>query len=204
MPLTVNELNNGITYWNNTPWPRDFHNAFYQQMAALNPNGNFTADWWGTFVRILGQWRALRPRSRAFLTERAVNRFGRLSEDWNNSILPVMAFDITDIQWPQISSFPAIVAEIKDVFSPVFTSKFCHFLAPHIFPVIDNAAMGNPFLTYERYFLFGQSEWRDTPTDIRNDLIDILQDAIGPNLIHNYPIKCKIIELCLIGRHNFQ
>jgi hypothetical protein len=44
-----------------------------------------------------------------------------------------------------VQALPEIAAEIKPMrsgTSAVFTSKFCDFLLPKIFPVIDNAALG--------------------------------------------------------------
>lgn len=69
----------------------------------------------------------------------------------------VLASDIAQVQWAQVAAFVKIVSEIKNVASPVFTSKFCHFLAPRIFPFIDNATMGNPFFSYEAYYQTAQS-----------------------------------------------
>jgi hypothetical protein len=44
----------------------------------------------------------------------------------------------------------------------VFPSKFCHFLLPRIFPVVDNrAASGSP--TYEKYFNLIKRTWEITP-----------------------------------------
>ena len=201
MSLTIAELNAGIAYWRTMRWPQDFHNAFYQQMGATNPGGNFTAIWWSGFLPILRGWKALRPMSQAFVTNRASAQFAQLSRDWNSSIAPVLACDIATIQWSQISSFPATVAQIKNVTSPVFTSKFCHFLAPHIFPVIDNAAMGNPFSAYQAYYSSGQAEWAATSAPVQVSLVSTLTQAIGTPPIQSYPMKCKIIELCLIGRN---
>jgi hypothetical protein len=200
MSLTVAELNAGITYWRTTRWPQDFHNAFYGEMAEANPNGNFTPQWWSGFLPILSAWKAIRPKSQAFITNRAARRFAQISQDWADGIAPVLTSDIASIQWPQISTFTAIASQIKDVDSPVFTSKFCHFLAPHIFPVIDNAAMGNPFSTYHAYYLCAQSQWIATAAHVQTDLVKALTDAIGAP-IEGYPMKCKIIELCLIGRN---
>jgi hypothetical protein len=201
MSLTISELNAGIAYWRTTRWPQDFHNAFYQRMKATNPNGNFTAIWWSGFLPILSGWKALRPKSQAFVTNRASGHFAQLSKSWTSSIAPVLTSDIATIQWSQICSFPGIVAQIKNVTSPVFTSKFCHFLAPHIFPVIDNAAMGNPFSTYQAYYSFGRAEWAATSQPDQISLVGALTQEIGTPPIQTYPMKCKIIELCLIGRH---
>jgi hypothetical protein len=63
------ELANGIAFWRNHPrWPADFHNAEYEALARRNPNGNFTLDWWRSFLPTLQAWvtasPAVAPRAR--------------------------------------------------------------------------------------------------------------------------------------------
>jgi hypothetical protein len=106
------------------------------------------------------------------------------------------------LEWHQIAAFPTLVAEIKDVTSPVFTSKFCHFLAPRIFPVTDNKLMGLPFPTYEAYFTAGRAEWLGTDRATQDDLIKLLTHEVGEPLFGDFPMKCKLIELCMIGRRH--
>ena len=74
--------------------------------------------------------------------------------------------------WDQVKAFPTQVAKIKPtkVASPVFTSKFCHFLLPRVFPVVDREGVGSRWRTYEAYFRFVQDEWRSTGTATRADL----------------------------------
>ena len=120
------------------------------------------------------------------------------------AIAPHLEADIEGVEWHQLSAFPRLVAEIKDVTSPVFCSKFCHFLAPRIFPVIDNAAMGAPFRTYEAYFTAARAEWLATRTPTREALVVLLTEEVrarGRPPFSGFPMKCKLIELCMIGRH---
>ncbi len=201
MPFHPDELNQGIEYWRHTNWPQDFHNAFYQHIAAIRAQGLFNQEWWDAFLPILRQWRATRPRSSEYLTERAQNRFDALNNIWNQNIVPVIGQDIEAIEWINIAPFVSSVAEIKNVHSPVFSSKLCHFLAPHIFPVVDNAAMGNPFESYEEYFNSGRQEWRETDNETRRALMDIIANEIGPDMVPDYPVKSKVIELCFVGRN---
>ena len=51
----------------------------------------------------------------------------------------------------RVNPFINVIHEIKNVNSPVFTSKFCHFISPKRFPVIDRKAMGLPFGNYIEY-----------------------------------------------------
>lgn len=123
---------------------------------------------------------------------------------WSEAIAPRLEGDIEGVEWDQVADFPTLVAEIKAVPSPVFCSKFCHFLAPRIFPVIDNAAMGTPFPTYKAYFTTGRRAWLSTPTTTREALVARLTKEVRAGdrrLFAGFPMKCKLIELCLIGKH---
>jgi hypothetical protein len=201
MPLTIGQLKQGISYWRrDTKWPRDFHNEYYQDLAAINPRGGFNQRWWEQFLPILRAWRATRPCSSTFLTCRAQAQFGALHKAWTATVAPHLAKDIGELEWHQIAEFPILVAKIKDVASPVFSSKFCHFLAPHIFPVVDNAAMGNPFGTYEKYFTTARAEWCNTDAKTQAKLSVLLTREIGGSVFSGFPMKCKLIELCMIGR----
>lgn len=199
MALTIEQLEKGIEYWHLTRWPKDFHNSFYEEMASKNPNGNFTVDWWDDFSKELRKWRATRPVNRQILKSRANDRFCKLKHSWNESIARHIEGDISTVNWDDISFFPETAIEIKGVKSPVFVSKFCHFLAPQIFPVIDNTAMGNKFSTYKQYYQSAQNEWRETKKTVQRKMISILQKEAGSPLFAAYPVKTKLIELCLIG-----
>jgi hypothetical protein len=63
--------------------------------------------------------------------------------------------DITGVTWAQASGYADLVGEIKPMKglpSPVFTSKFCHFLLPKVFPVVDSEGSGNRWPRYQQYF----------------------------------------------------
>ena len=202
MALSIDQLQNGISYWRTTRWPQDFHNDFYEHaLAAVRVDGEFTLEWWGRFIRILHNWRATRPYSFAFLTAQAQARFPAMTQRWSVEVAPYLSTDIAELEWNQIGVFPALIAEIKPLktASPVFTSKFCHFLAPRIFPVVDNTAMRNSFRTYEEYFTRAREEWLGTDAAIRDEMISILTREVGKPLFVGFPMKCKLVELCLIG-----
>jgi hypothetical protein len=202
MALTVDQLRDGISYWRGTDWGQDFQNSFYEyELARVQMNGQFNEQWWGQFLPILREWIATRPYPHAVISARARERFEALREAWATAVAPYLDNDIAELEWHQIEPFPLVVAEIKDVASPVFTSKFCHFLAPRIFPVVDNKAMGNPFPTYEAYFTTGRREWLETDRATQDELVALLTKEIGAPLFGRFPMKCKLIELCLMGRH---
>ena len=202
MSLARVEFDRGVEYWFNVGWPRDFHSSFYREMAAANPDGAFGDVWWAGFLPVLRAWRATRPRGSDYLTDRARHRFPALSQAWTSAVSPHLEVDFTSLEWRQIEAFPRVVAEIKDVGSPVFASKFCHFLAPAIFPIVDNAAMGNPYSTYADCFVAYQKQWLLTNQHTRDELVSRLRVQIGEPLDDSFPIKNKIVELCLIGRNH--
>lgn len=205
MSLTIEHLTKGIRYWRTTDWPQDFHNSYYERVLSgvRVTNGAFDLQWWSRFYPILRDWRATRPASRMFLTTRVQERFQQLGGAWSSVIAPNLSRDIETLEWKHIAAFPLLVTEIKPLKypSPVFTSKFCHFLAPRIFPVVDNKAMGNPFTSYEAYFTLARQEWLGTENATREELIARLSREIGAPVFSEFPTKCKLIELCLIGRY---
>jgi hypothetical protein len=194
-------MERGLSYWFTKGWPRDFHNDFYREMADANPGGRFDERWWEGFLPVLRAWRATRPRGSDFLTSRARERFAALSRVWGESIRPVLARDGEDVRWAEVAPFPELVAEIKNTGSPVFASKFCHFLAPALFPLVDNAAMGNPYPTYAACFEAYRREWLSTEASERVVLTDRLTELIRAPLADGYPLRNKVVELCLIGRY---
>ena len=205
MALTIDELRNGIKLWRSKKkWPQDFHNTFYEHdLAVARSDGLFNDQWWNRFYPTLRDWVATRPKSRAFLTERARERFPALSERWAIAVAPHLDKDIAGLEWRQIAPFPLLVVEIKPlkVPKPVFTAKFCHFLAPQIFPVIDTEAMGSPFSTYGEYFEAARSEWLETNAAIQDRIIALLTDEVGAPLFSGFAMKSKLIEICIIGRY---
>ena len=115
--------------------------------------------------------------------------------------------DISEVSWEQIAAFPMEVEKIKPTKSPspVFTSKFCHFLLPKVFPVVDNEGLGNRWLTYERYFKFVQAVWESTDfvdqSRLEAELSRLIESA-GQRVSPRFPMKNKIVELRLIGRQH--
>jgi hypothetical protein len=102
-------------------------------------------------------------------------------------------------------AFPDEVGNIKPTRapSPVFTSKFCHFLLPSVFPVVDRQAVGGGWRTYQDYFKYVQDVWNTTKPPTRNALTAALTKAIGSTQLYSgYPMVTKIVELRLIGRRH--
>ncbi len=202
MALSIAELERGVKYWRRRPkWNQDFHNEFYRQLSEENPQGNFTAQWWQTFLPRLQRWVATRGKTHAELTANAEAAFPDLARAWQTSVSPYFHLDIAKVTWAEVAAFPTAVAPIKGVQSPVFTSKFCHFLAPSLFPVVDNAAMGGA-PSYQRYFQRVQAEWSSTPLDVQHEIRIALTRLVESPLAPGYPVVNKGVELCLIGRRH--
>jgi hypothetical protein len=205
--LNLEELDAGIAFWRSRRlWPADFHNDLYAVLAAANPHGDFTLEWWRAFLKRLQAWKATRPFTGDVLTARFVESAPALSEAWS-SCEPLLTQDISTVPWARVAAFADEVATIKPTRSPspVFTSKFCHFLAPAIFPVVDNEGLGNAWRTYEQYFECVQDEWAATDASVRDAMaakLTALVEAVGESVVTAYPMTNKIVELCLMGRHH--
>ena len=202
----MRELADGVAFWRSHPrWPLDFHNGEYQKWARENPHGNFTLEWWQQYqLPRLTRWIATRPYGGADLTPRFIDRTSALCTA-ADGLRPFLGRDISTVTWTEIEAFPNEVAKIKPTRapSPVFTSKFCHFLLPRVFPVVDNAAIGGIWQTYGDYFKFVRDEWSSTDAVTRAALVAALTKAVGvKELFSGFPVTNKVIELRLMGRRH--
>jgi hypothetical protein len=131
-----------------------------------------------------------------------------LAQAWAAQCASCRDLDITGVTWAQVGGFADLVGEIKPMkglASPVFTSKFCHFLLPGVFPVVDNEGSGNRWPRYQQYFNHVQSLWASTLDDTRAVLIAVMTDAVesaGAKLNPEFPLVNKTVELRLIGRQH--
>jgi len=178
----LREMRDGIAFWRSRKWPTDFHNACYQLWATQNRNGEFTAEWWENYqLPRLTSWVATRPVGRKVLTARFIESIAALRTAWQEACLPSLVADIAEVTWDEVKAFPDEVAKIKPTKtgspSAVFTSKFCHFLLPRVFPVLDNAGLGSARRTYES-FRSVQNEWVSTGAVTRDALSAELTDLI--------------------------
>ena len=205
----VDELADGLVFWDSRRgWGKDLGNADYEAWAKENPHGTFTLEWWKPFLKRLNRWKATRGwDDGTVLTSRFEACMAELSTAWTEACEPFLGDDITSVTWEQVSAFPNLVATIKPTrsHSPVFASKFCHFLLPRIFPVVDNEGLGNRWSTYQKYFHCVQDEWAATEPADRTALVATLTERIeatGATVFPRYPFVNKVVELRLIGRQN--
>jgi len=207
--LALRELAGGLASWESRrDWGQDLGNADYQAWVAENPNGAFTLEWWKPFLGRLNRWKATRGwDSGDVLTSRFTECSEQLGTAWARTCQPLFDVDITAVTWDQVSELPTLVATIKPTRSnsPVFASKFCHFLLPRVFPVVDNEGLGNRWSTYEKYFRHVQREWAATAEIDREAMTGILTDRIeatGDSVFSGYPFVNKLVELRLMGRQH--
>ena len=106
-PIDRREFIDGVRWWRTTTgWPKDFHNADYELLAAQNPDGAFLDDWWAGFLPRLTSWRALRPLSRVEVTDLLVANRDDLAAAWQQACAQVTDKDITGVTWDQVRAFP--------------------------------------------------------------------------------------------------
>lgn len=193
----------GIAFWRSRGWPADFHNADCEKWALWNPERDFTIEWWRDLqLPELRRWIATRPYSGAVLTERFLECRAALTQAWHEVCEPLRDNDISDVDWHQIERFPQVVAHIKPTKSPVFTSKFCHFLLPRVFPVVDSLGLGDGW-TYQQYFRTVRAEWSSFGPTLKAELayeLTSLIESRGSPVYSGFPMVNKVAELVLIGR----
>lgn len=198
--LNEGNLVSGIRYWRETKkkWDVDFHNDFYKQLQHLKRNG-LTKEWWVNIVPYLQSWRASRGKTDDYIYTRGVERLSELSTEYNKmlGINHSQELDLQIAMWTSIEKLYNVASSIKNVPSPVFGSKLCHFILPNVFPVIDREAVGVYHNDYASYWANCSSEWSEC--QIKEKLKNILKDSIGVQVIENYPWSTKIAELCMIG-----
>jgi hypothetical protein len=204
----LREFEDGLRYWKTRPkWPADLHNAFYRRRAEIT-DGRFTDTWWGQTLRDLHAWIATRNARHADLTTRFRHHRADLQQLWTSVISPNLTGDITTVTWEQVSEIPALCARIKPTVtqSAVFPSKMSHFIAPALFPVLDQTALPGGRHSYAGYFDLVRTTWAGTDAADRDVLRERLTTEIS-KAGHDapatgYPFVNKIVELRLIGRHH--
>lgn len=204
----LRELEDGIRFWGTRPkWPSDLHNRFYRRRAQVN-DGEFSDEWWEQTLSDLQAWIATRRARHADLTARFRRHRSDLRQAWASVVEPHRGGDITTVTWEQVRGLPAVGALIKPTVSSsgVFPSKLSHFIAPALFPVMDQTALPDGHNGYGAYFDLVQRTWATTSAADRAVLRERVTDEIrkaghgGP--VAGYPFVNKIVELRLIGRHH--
>jgi hypothetical protein len=196
--LTQANLDAGIQVWLKLKWPCDFHNQRYKDLEQFMVKG-LNGEWWQKIVDVLCEWKAIRPLSKAAIYQRGLGYLNQLCTEYNRILLvkQEQELDLGTASWDMLSGLYIVASSIKNVSSPVFGSKLCHFIIPNAFPVIDNYVIGIGKIVYQDYWSFCSTQWRSC--DFEQGLIQRLRQEIVDEVAEHYPWSTKITELCIIG-----
>ncbi len=195
--LTLQTLKIGIWNWKyKYHWPSDFHNQDYLELQRQLENG-ITPSIWNKLVDRLSAWRANRPLSKSVIRERGLSVLDTLNAEVEKvNRLYNKRPTLSDVEWHAIEGLYLITHRIKNVTSPVFASKLCHFIFPDVFPVIDNEYIG-VLGDYKEYWRLCQKLWVNATPGLKNELINELQSQSSSQMYPIFPWSTKIVEMCL-------
>ena len=198
--LTKTNLEAGIAYWFNTKakWGDDFHNAYYEDFNYRQRNG-LDEEWWEWMVHELRSWQASRPKTDAYIRERGRQRLHELQAARERILAAAEPESpgLENTNWKLLSELYLCAKSIKNVDSPVFGSKLCHFIIPNAFPIIDGEAIGIQTSDYSIYWDYCRRQWLNC--QLKEELRSHLRTLIGPGVVDHYPWSTKLTELCIIG-----
>jgi hypothetical protein len=210
-PLTQEEFERGLSWWReNWPGETDIHNSMYRELDGLREGTVFGEKWWTKAAEYLWEWRAFRTPIPGFtkrkIWERIESQKDAMNTVYGRDVLPLLqeGGDFLTAPYEKLSNLFRLARTIKNSRSPVSSSKICHFLAPELYIVTDNVALGLPHgYDYEAYFIYAQSCRQLTSQETFSSMKDSLNSMIRMvgEPIERYPYETKITELCLIGRY---
>jgi hypothetical protein len=200
--ITMAHLKAGIAEFKRR-WPgeSDFNNRLYRELSTRRDSGRLT---WVRLVDELSGWRALRTslpgHDKGWYLARGEEPFRRMLvlaariQSAHAGRDPI----ITETSPEELSEMFEIAIDIKNVSSPVFASKLCHFLMPSAFPVADQDMLG--ISTVDRYWKYWKAcaeGWRVNKE--KEALKAHLRDAMSTTPFVGYPWAVKVAELCHAG-----
>jgi aspartate aminotransferase len=202
MKLSIENLKQGMKWWQEGKWPKDYLNHEYHCIYEDRVDG-LTEQWLNLTIERLVRWKALRSsrpgNTKAKFYGLVEAKLPNIRSEYDRIVnLSIGEPSISSTRWEDIANFYEMMAEIKNG-STVFASKLGHFIFPKIFIVMDN--LGTRVTSYDRYWPGMVDEWElfaDT-----NEALDLLKTEIEKHTldaIHPlYPYETKIMELCHIG-----
>ncbi len=195
--LTIENLNAGISKWK---FDVDYHNDLYSRLYAER-KFSFSEDHWDFLIFKLADWGATRPKPKQEIHDKCLAITNEL-KGCLNSILKSHNFlepDILTTNWNEIEPLFKYAFSIKETNynSPVFASKLCHFLLPKVFFISDNLFIKR--FDYPQFWQESKKAWSNCSN--KDELINILKNKIGSNIIDNYPFATKITDLCYMGKY---
>jgi hypothetical protein len=200
--LSIENLKQGMTWWQKGKWPADYLNHEYSNIYQ-DRVGGLTEQWLMSTVDRLATWRAIRspkpPNTKAAILASLGFKLLDLRKEYEQIVrLSMDEPSIETVAWHDIQPLYTIMADSKNR-SPVFASKLGHFIFPKIFIVMDR--LGTEVIPYDYYWQGMLNEWSRFVD--KNLAIDLLKNEIkkrSSGEVHNdYPFETKIMELCHVG-----
>jgi hypothetical protein len=200
MIISVENLVNGIRWWQKGKWGSDILNGEYYDIYSSLADG-ITEEWWVKTVDRLSRWHAYRgpcpPNTKTEILKSGHRILDKIRSEYTALIgKSSKEPSITEMSWDDIATFFALAQSIKPK-SPVFGAKLSHFVFPKLFIVMDNLAT-NVF-DYEFYWRGMRDEWQrfHEKDRARKELIRAIN---SDKPVHPfYPHETKIMELSHIG-----
>lgn len=178
----------------------DFHARLYQQLDS-NLSSGVTRDAWDYLVEALTDWRAYRPVSVDQIRQSGIPVLPLLQQKRSQLISSASSGTVSmeTAAWEDVAPLFWEAQAIKPTKggSPMFPSKLCHFLVPHVFPVCDHEFAGTSAQSYEEFWRDARDAWCECPN--RDELIAELRSAIPHEVGDEYPWCTKIVDLCAAG-----
>ena len=201
MKLSIENLKQGITWWQQGKWPADYLNQEYYNIYQDRADG-ITEQWLTLTVDRLAKWRAIRsrkpPNTKVEILALLQAKLPYLRTECQRILdLSKGEPSINTLSWKDIDSLYGLMAGIKNR-SPVFASKLGHFIFPKVFIVMDR--FGTEVMSYDYYWQGMANEWSFFAD--KSAAINLLKTEIEKqaHVVHpNYPYETKIMELCHIG-----
>ena len=198
---TLKHLRKGMERWKakgaTSNWPDDFHNCFYCTQRERMHSRAFTGNWWKCEVDDLSRWKAIRPHPKERILKRGRSRLAQLHSAFDKLMKAThngtVQFD--RVKWGSAQPLFEVAQSIKNVSSPVFASKLCHFCVPQYYPPYDRDFVRGK-VAYEEYWAACQLHWHKCTCrrKLRSVLTAQLEDC-SPS----FPFATKIVELCIAG-----
>lgn len=178
----------------------DFHNNLYCRLEDHRGRG-LDHEFWNFLVDELSRWKAIRGKSKhtkPAIRDTGLKRFPELQHCFyglagkaTNDLRTIETLD-----WADVEPLFKVAGQIKEVSSPTFASKLCHFLVPGAYFVTDSKLVKPGWKTYQPYWEACRAAWLRQSN--KQALKDALRSSMPVNCIPcaTYPWPTKITELC--------
>jgi len=176
----------------------DDHNNLYMELERWRRRG-IDENFWEFLLRVLGQWKAFRPKPKEAIRQEGIRKLGELRLRYNELAgrCSPNSLCIESLVWNDVSSLFNLAYSIKAVGPPTFGSKVCHFLFPSSYFLWDNKLIKPEPEWKENY----KTYWEDLLNEwVKATDKESLKKELGRHIYDkpcaSYPWATKIAELC--------